>query len=234
MNRDQALSKIKKCLALAKSDNAHEAAAAMRQAQKLQAEHELTETDIELAGVNQTACSARTKSQPVWETILANIIADNFGVEVIWRSTWISIGWRATKQAEVIFFGLGAAPQIAGYAWDVLSRQLAKARAAHIALQPKNCKPITRTARGDAFAQGWVNGVSEKLHDFAEPTAQKKLLLKNYKEAIWPKTAQFKPKDRTKGRNVSHNDSREGYMQGKWGTSLDHAMPAPEKQGVLS
>lgn len=37
MNRDQALSKIKKCLALAASANPHEAAAGTRQAQKLMA-----------------------------------------------------------------------------------------------------------------------------------------------------------------------------------------------------
>jgi hypothetical protein len=35
MDRETALTKIKKCLALAKSSNEHEAAAAMRQAQKL-------------------------------------------------------------------------------------------------------------------------------------------------------------------------------------------------------
>lgn len=234
MNRDQALSKIKKCLALAKSTNPHEAAAAMRQAQKLQAEHELTETDIELAEVNQTACSARTNSQPLWEGLLARIIARNFGVEMIWSSTWISHGWRNTKQTKIIFFGLGAAPQIAGYAWDVLSRQLAKARLAHIALQPKNCKPITRTARGDEFAKGWVWGVSEKLKAFAEQSAEKKLLLENYQKAMWPDSAPLKSKDRAKGRNVSTNDHQQGYMQGKWGTKLDNAVPAPQKQEVLA
>lgn len=234
MNREQALSKIKKCLALAKSTNPHEAAAAMRQAQKLQAEHELTESDVELAEVNQSARSARTNSQPLWENLLASIIARSFGVEMIWKGTWISNGWRNKKQTQVIFFGLGADPQIAGYAWDVLSRQLAKARLAHMGLQPKTCKPITRTARGDAFARGWVNGVLEKLQAFAEPSAQKKLLLKNYQEATWPDTKPLNAKDRTKGRNVSHNDTNEGYMQGKWGTSLDHAMPAPEKQELLA
>jgi hypothetical protein len=234
MNREQALSKIKKCLALAKSSNPHEAAAAMRQAQKLQAEHELTETDIELAEINQSACSARTNSQPLWESLLASIIASNFGVELIWSSTWLSNGWRNTKQTSVIFFGLGAAPQIAGYAWDVLSRQLAKARSAHIALQPKNCKPITRTARGDEFARGWVHGVSGQLKSSAEQSAEKKLLLSNYQKATWPESAPLKSKDRAKGRNVSHNHRHEGYMQGKWGTRLDNAMPAPAKQERLA
>jgi Protein of unknown function (DUF2786) len=234
MNREQALSKIKKCLALAKSTNPHEAAAAMRQAQKLQAEHDLTETDIAVAEINQSACSARTNSQPLWENLLASVIARNFGVEMIWKGTWTSSGWRNKKQTHVIFFGLGAAPQIAGYAWDVLSRQLAKARSAHMGLQPKTCKPITRTARGDEFARGWVHGVADKLNAFAEQSAEKKLLLSNYSKAMWPQSTPLKPKDRAKGRNVSHNDSHEGYMQGKWGTKLDKAMPTPEKQGVLA
>ena len=38
MTRDEALDKIKKCLALAASPEAHEAAAALRQAQKLMAQ----------------------------------------------------------------------------------------------------------------------------------------------------------------------------------------------------
>ncbi len=48
MTRDKALAKIKKCLALGRSTNPHEAAAAMRQAQKLMAEHGLNDTDVKL------------------------------------------------------------------------------------------------------------------------------------------------------------------------------------------
>ena len=48
MDQEKIIDKIKKCLALAKSDNPHEAATALRQAQKLMEQHNLTEQDISL------------------------------------------------------------------------------------------------------------------------------------------------------------------------------------------
>ena len=59
MTRDEALDKIKKCLALAASPEAHEAAAALRQAQKLMAQFGLTETDVTLADVGEVRQQAQ-------------------------------------------------------------------------------------------------------------------------------------------------------------------------------
>lgn len=46
MDKSKALDKIKKCLALSKSSNPHEAAAALRQAQKLMHAHDITEREL--------------------------------------------------------------------------------------------------------------------------------------------------------------------------------------------
>ncbi|UCU92660.1 DUF2786 domain-containing protein [Hydrogenophaga taeniospiralis] len=46
MTRDEALKKIKKCLALSRSANEHEAAAALRHAQKLMQAFSLAEEDM--------------------------------------------------------------------------------------------------------------------------------------------------------------------------------------------
>ena len=51
---ERAIRKIKHCLALSASSNEHEAAAAMRQAQKLMAKYRLTETQVNLSDVGMT------------------------------------------------------------------------------------------------------------------------------------------------------------------------------------
>ena len=79
MTRDQALSKIKKCLALAQSGNAHEAAAGMRQAQKLMAEHELGELDVTLSQVGEGKTDVRSSYKNLWEVQLVNLVAESFG-----------------------------------------------------------------------------------------------------------------------------------------------------------
>jgi hypothetical protein len=233
MTRDQALAKIKKCLALGRSSNPHEGAAAMRQAQKLMAEHLITSDDVALADVKTKQCSTPTNSGPVWEVALAKNIAEAFGCAVIWtRDAGRFIGYRHVRKSVVIFYGLENAPEIAGYAWDVLSRQCAKGRLAHIRLQSKQCKPITRTARGDEYAMGWVIGVIEKLERFAAPE-KNTLLIEQFKDATWPSSTTGKAPDRTKGRNVTTNDFHTGLQHGKL-ANLNHGLDGQEPQALLS
>ena len=64
MKNEKVLEKIKKCLRLAKSSNPHEAAAAMRQAQKLMEKYNLTERDVDLTDVEMSEHSAGTATRP--------------------------------------------------------------------------------------------------------------------------------------------------------------------------
>lgn len=82
MNRDDALAKIKKCLALSHSSEAHEAAAAMRQAQKLMAQFGLSERDVSLADVHEASARAASPAVNAWEASLARVCADAFGCEM--------------------------------------------------------------------------------------------------------------------------------------------------------
>lgn len=215
MTRDQAIAKIKKCLALSKSSNPHEAAAGMRQAQKLMAEHAVSDGDALLSDVTEKACTTRTKSHPMWETYLACLIANAFGCSHIWTSEQRYLpSFKIKTDTRVIFVGVGAAPEVAGYAWDVLSRQCANSRLEHLRAQPARCKPITLTARGDAFAKGWVLGVRNKVEQLAG-TERNDLLIEQYKAARWPNSQKFDPKDRTVGRNVSNNDVHQGIKAGQ-------------------
>lgn len=233
MTRDQALSKIKKCLALAKSSNPHEAAAAMRQAQKLMAEHNVTETDVSLADVSEVAAPSQLNASTPWETALSSMIADAFGCERFsLTSRHLTRSLDLVRKREYIFVGVGAAPQVASYAYSVLSRQCARDRLAHIRKQPKNCKPITKTARGDEFALGWVYGVRSLVESFAG-TERDQLLIEQYMADRHPDLKSATVKDRAKGRNVSHNDMAQGHAAGKQ-AQLNRGVGGVAQQGLLT
>ena len=53
MNKEKILDKIKKCLALSKSANEHEAAQALKQAQALMEKYEVNAVDIALSEVSE-------------------------------------------------------------------------------------------------------------------------------------------------------------------------------------
>jgi hypothetical protein len=222
MNRDQALAKIKKCIALGASANPHEAATAMRQAQKLMAQHDFSEADVALADVSEVNCRS-AMTGPRWEVRLANLVAETFGCNVLWiaRERLIGSSWRRVH--SVSFIGVGAAPQVAAYGWAVLDRQCAQQRLAHIQQQPKNCKPVTRTARGDAFADGWVSGVRGKLTAFAGEKHQ--ALIDHFMEVHHPNTTSAPVTSRAIGRNVRHDSLALGFLSGQ-NAQLDRGVTA--------
>lgn len=234
MNRDDAIKKIKKCLALAASPNAHEAAAAMRQAQKLMNEHGLNETDLSLADVSEHKSAARHNVAVPWEVTLSELVASAFGCSRFCATVpLLSRSLSFSRKLHYVFVGLGAAPELASYTYDVLARQCAKDRASHIAKQPKACKPITKTARGDEFAYGWVRGVQALVERFAN-SERNEALIEQYMAQKHPNMAAGKTKDRAKGRNVSHNDTMQGIQAGR-NAKLDRGVTGGgQTQGLLT
>ncbi len=59
MDKERILEKIKKCLALSKSANEHEAAQALKQAQALMREYGITDIEVELSAVTETGAALR-------------------------------------------------------------------------------------------------------------------------------------------------------------------------------
>ena len=100
----RALDKIKKCLRLAKSDNANEAAAALRQAQKLMAKHGLNDVDVQLADVTRhRAKSGAVSHPPRWMWLLMSLIKEAFGVEYVYHSErGPQTRWRMEGSADFI------------------------------------------------------------------------------------------------------------------------------------
>jgi hypothetical protein len=233
VNLEDALKKIKKCLALSRSANEHEAAAALRQAQALMREHGLREQDVSLADVTEVRVKACSTAANAWELRLVGVIADAFGCETFGQLEGrFNDAGNYVRTRHWVFVGMQAAPSVAGYACEVLLRQCAKSRLAHIAKQPKNCKPITKTARGDAFAMGWVIAASQLVERFAQPEADKALLL-TYIDQQHGELTKGKARDITKARKTDMGHFAAGHRSGE-SAQLNRGVGSMPAQGLLS
>ena len=232
MTRDEALEKVKKCLALAASPEPHEAAAALRQAQKLMAQFGLTEIDVSLSDVSEFAQAAQNTPLVKWEVMLAVMVAEAFGCDQ-YTSTrpHLMTGLKVRYQRRFVFIGVGPSPEIAGYAFDLLARQCAKDRRSHMGQQHKNCKPKPRVARGDRYAEGWIAGVRDKVERFAG-TERDAELIDQYMRERHPDMKSANVRDRTKGKNVSHADWHHGVRAGQ-NADLNHGISGQRASQAL-
>lgn len=198
-DRDAIIAKIKKCLALSKSANEHEAASALRQAQKLMAAHGVSDFDVENADIDEQDARSGASRNPVrWECLLVRIVAKAFGCEVFFSGSWNARPgvWR--------FVGVAPQAEIARYAYEVMARQLKRARAEHIKTALKRCGPTNRTRRADLFCEGWISAASKLLEGFAGTEAQA-VKISGYLESKYS-LSPFNGKDRSAGRSLSERD----------------------------
>lgn len=154
------IERIKKCLALAQSDNPNEAATAMRQAQKLMREYNLTEASLHISNINENTVKFGNGARraPEWMNKLAGTCALAFDCHVIFSTN------RFLNQKQIIYVGIGEAPKMAEYCYEVLARQLVHARNEY-------CKKLKilhgQVSRiySNSFALGWVIAVRSKLEE---------------------------------------------------------------------
>lgn len=235
MTRDEALKKIKKCLALSRSANEAEAATALRQAQALMAQFSLRPDDVSLLDVGEAKARASSTATNAWELRLVRMVAEAFGCEHFAEITgdYNSAGnW--IRKRHWVFVGINAAHTVAAYACEVLVRQCARQRLAHIAKQPRNCKPATKTVRGDLFATGWAEGVAQKVKAFAQPAGDQQLLL-TYIERTYGEMQRSAVRNTLKGRNnvkdVGHIAA--GFQAGQ-DAQLQRGIGGAPIQGLLT
>ncbi|GAB1440720.1 DUF2786 domain-containing protein [Providencia sp.] len=165
-SNERYLNKIKKLLNKARNNSsAAEAATALRMAQKLMQEHGLSESDVAMSEVME--CEAhKTPSNaakpPRYMLSLIHVISKAFGVRHY-------LSWHGITKVRrsVVFYGLEERPQIACYAFEVLSRQLSKGRKAYRDSLHKNTKPNKRTDLADTWSEAWVSGVWQAITEFA-------------------------------------------------------------------
>ena len=142
-NNEKLLEKLKKLLALAKSDNPHEAALALQRAQKLMQAYNITQADLALSDIDESVSNywaAGSVNPPRYMLGLLDIIQVAFGVKSIIHSGF---------KPSVGFYGNKDRVELASYTWEVLARQLIVARKNYIRQQNKRIKNTTKTSRGD-------------------------------------------------------------------------------------
>lgn len=166
------LDKIKKLMALAGSNNPHEAANALRKAQLLMQQYQLSEADVELSDIaeHSAALVNTSKTQPKWSLNLLAMIQQAFGVTAYF-STY--------RERRCFFVGYQDRAEIAAYCYAVLARQLKSARRDFLASLNKRLKATTKTARADLFCEGWVSGVYQQVRDLV-PSEKEQALVAQY------------------------------------------------------
>jgi hypothetical protein len=221
MNREEAILKIKKCLALAKSANENEAAIALRQAQSLMREFQI---DPDLLDIVEASCESKaTKIPQAWEASLVLTIARAMQCKPIFSSgssTWgIKASWT--------FIGVDPAPEVASYTFDVLYRQITRSRKSFIETALKRVTVKNKVARADLFCEGWVDSVKRLIKDLnIEVPANTSQRIEKHMDQSRGKLDSFTPKDRNKGKAFNDraaNDYHAGKQSGK-SAQLNQAM----------
>lgn len=204
------LDKIKKCLRLAKSSNANEAATALRQAQLLMEKHGVSTDDVTLSDVGaHTANSGNGKTTPMHMAILVDMVCMAFGTTAViqHRQDWLTSTWKRGVQ----FIGVGSAAEIAGYAFEVLYRQLNRDRNAYLKTLNKRLVRATKVRRADIYCQAWVNAVSNQVTRHSN-TEQEDKAIELFKKQSYKKLDETKPVDRSK-KMRRHDD--QAYWDGR-------------------
>ncbi len=212
-DRNKLLEKIKKLLALSKSSNPHEAAKALALAQKLMAQNELNQSDIIFSEYDSKQKFAL--NTPRYIHNLSSLICRAFAVEGYFSNHYAGQEYGENK-LHAVFFGKEERPMIASYCFDVLYRQLQKARQDFNANQSKRLKRSTLIARADNFCEGWVLGVYEIINEFVVDT-QEKEEMQEQRRKLNEKRKLTKGRVREVGicRERDDNSRDLGYEQGK-------------------
>ncbi|WP_461605431.1 DUF2786 domain-containing protein [Aeromonas allosaccharophila] len=205
------LGKIKKLMALVERGNPHESANALKKVQALMAEHQLSSEDVALSGIDTAKVKAanRSERQPKWSNMLAGVVKEAFGVEVVFSRACLM----GHITAQVMFIGPAERVEIAGYVYTVLARQLKVARSEYIGTLNKRIKTSTKTARADLFCEGWCNGVWHKVTALV-PTEQECQQVAHYIEKHHPYLTTGKSRE-AKATKRDQSASLQGWIAAK-------------------
>ncbi len=160
MNRDDALRKIRACLARAEGSTfPEESARAMAQAQALMARFDIEQPELLAAGVDAHWSRSRAaKCPPQYEVTLANIVSRMFGCRLVFSPRYVG----ATLAGGYQFIGAASTAEIAAYSYTVLSRQLVEARTEYTRTHLKRYRK-NKVAAADEFCAGWVQAVGRNV-----------------------------------------------------------------------
>lgn len=163
------IDKIKKCLALAESQNAHEAATALRQANSLMKLHGIDHSQVNQSTVGEARIhlGAGKNKPPAWRVQLASSAAAALGCIVLIATS------RSMK--EFLFIGPAGMPQLATYAYGVLERQLLADRKRNSENMDSRLSSGKKRRLTNLYSQAWSEAVYEKVRQYGgvEPAHRK-------------------------------------------------------------
>jgi len=235
-DRKKALEKIKRCLALSQSANEHEAAAAMRQARLLMDKWQVTDNDIDLLDITEASTRAGSTTRPAeWEANLAVIVAKTMQCQAIFVSKKCIGATGFTRVGEWNFVGVDPSPEIATYAFQVLSRQIRKARTDYIKTALKRVKvTANKTRRADLFCDGWIDTASRLILDLSASNPATTKRVDQYMSRQHQNLKDLKTTDRNAGRNFGErdfNDHAAGKVAGK-SAQLNRGMSGERQKAI--
>lgn len=172
MIEERILDKIKKCLALSASPEPEEAAAALRQAQKLMEKYGVSQFDLSASDIGEIDVKTKVAISRVndWELRLIHLVAKAFGCRVLWTKGF----YRTCGHYTLI--GLKTQLPLAQYTCAVLQRKLASGRVAFVNGLPEHWDRKRKTIEADGFCYGWVKAVASKVTALAHGEETKKLI----------------------------------------------------------
>jgi hypothetical protein len=175
------LDKIKKCLALSESANPHEAQAALRQARKLMELNGLSQSDVEASKATEQiigVSSATRRHAARWVCSLAYLIASSFSCRAICST--------GPDGQRIIFIGLGSDPELAGYAFSVMRRQLVQARKSFVRSLPAKVEAPAKRRQADYFVNGWLAAVYRLIEEFAGLDEEASSAINAFTQQMYP------------------------------------------------
>lgn len=231
-NKEKYLQRIKKLLAMARNNSsAEEAALALRSAQRLMETHKLTESDAQLMDINESSTQkapSHAEKMPEYMALLAAMISRVFAVKF-----YTSHGcdrWDAPAKRTITFYGPDERPLVAAYSFEVLGKQLAKARREYLATLRKNIKSATKTARADAFSSAWVKGAYAVVSDFNVTEAEATLIEAWRSKNLSQGMGTLEPRKPGKARGTDEA-AWQGYSAGK-NAQLHHGVSGTEQAQI--
>lgn len=226
--KNRMMDRLKKLLALSRSANEHEAAAAMSKAQELMRELAISEDDLELtdyAAIEADAFLVRPGFKiPVYVSMLRALITKAFGCTGVWDEQRIKY--------KLTWLGQKSKADVSAYSWEVLARLLKTKRTQYkfTALLGAHT-PGKREALADTYCEGWVAGVSNNI--IAEHLSDKEQrLLSLFLKQKFPHTEDMKKR----GTGLTGSEVNTAYAAGiKEGRKTHlHAGVHTDRKGQVS
>lgn len=160
--QQKALQKIAKCLELGQSANVHEAAQAIRMAERLMRKHGLEQSDIDFIRMGVTRASQLLPTQPN-----ANILRIIRGINTRFGVEAVLVDHKGLKRLE--FVGDAQRAIFAAFAFDILYREMHQQIGSfRTSLTGHGIAQVEQNRRIASFTAGWIEGALEKLPNLAD------------------------------------------------------------------